>query len=96
MKNLCENSQLPQQVDYFHKKGPTTDPWLDCCKCWMQVDWKCMEFVTAGWCTVKQLRLDQTIGNMACGDSTGSNQIEKDMIFVLPGCVWGKEGSEMV
>ena len=55
-----------------------------------------MEFVTAGLCTVKQLRLDQIIGNMACGDSTESKQIEKDLIFVPPGCVWGKEGDEMV
>ena len=27
-----------------------------------------MEFVAAGWCTVKQLRPDQTIRNLICGD----------------------------
>ena len=54
MEILHKNSQLPQHIDYFCKKGLTTDVWLDskcasdwrCCKCGMQVDCKCMEFVT--------------------------------------------------
>ena len=36
---------------------------------------------------VKQLRLDQTIRNLTCGDSTGSNRIEKDQIDVPSGLV---------
>ena len=27
-----------------------------------------MEFVPAGWCTRKQLRLDQAVRNLTCGD----------------------------
>ena len=35
-----------------------------CCKCGVWVDCKCMEFVAAGWCTRKQLRLNQTKRNV--------------------------------
>ena len=34
----------------------------------MQVDCRCMEFVVAGWCTAKELRLDQTIRELTCDD----------------------------
>ena len=41
-----------------------------------------MEFVAVGCCTGKCLRLYQIITNLTsgdtCGDSTGSNRIEKD------------------
>ena len=30
--------------------------------------------------------------NIACGDSTGINQIEKDKVCIPPGLVWEKEG----
>ena len=61
-----------------------------------------MEFLAAGWCTGKWLRLFQNkksyfwwYGNPACGDFTGSNQIKKDQACVSPGPVWGmrREGS---
>ena len=49
-----------------------------------------MEFVTAGWCQRKWLRLYQTIKNLTFsnmenpvfGDLTGSKQIEKDQVRV--------------
>ena len=34
----------------------------------MWVDYKCVEFVAAGWCTRKWLGLDQTIRNLTSGD----------------------------
>ena len=49
-----------------------------------------MELVAAGWRMVKYLRLDQTIRNLTCGNYTGSNQLVKDQLGVLPGLVWGK------
>ena len=33
------------------------------------VDYKCMEFVAAGWCTKKWLRFDQIIRNLTSGDA---------------------------
>ena len=53
-------------------KKPTADVRLNskctsdrmCCKCGVWVDCKCMEFVAAGWCTRKQLRLNQTKRNV--------------------------------
>ena len=42
------------------------------------MDCKYMEMIDVGRCTRKSLRLDQT-----CGDSTGSNWIEKDKIVHL-------------
>ena len=76
MELLQENSRQFQWVDYICRKGPTADVQLyskcssvwRCCKCGVKVDWKCVEFVIAGWCTRKWLRLDQTIGNLTCGD----------------------------
>ena len=56
------------------------------CEVW--VDCKYMEFVAAGCCTRKWLRFDQTIRNVtwefACGESTGSNRIEKCQGRVSP------------
>ena len=58
--------------------------------------WVCMEFVAAGRFTVKQLKPDQTIRNLICGDlkircdSTESNRVEKDWVGVRPRLVWGK------
>ena len=60
----------------FPQKSSTADVRLDSkcasdwryCKCEMEVDCKCTEAVVAGWCTVNQLRLDQTIRNLTCGD----------------------------
>ena len=40
-----------------------------CCKCEVEVNCKCMEFVAAGWCTGKQLRLDQTISEIGMFDN---------------------------
>ena len=40
-----------------------------CCECRVWVDCKCMEFLTADWCTKMWLRLDQTIRNLNSGDS---------------------------
>ena len=34
--------------------------------------------------------------NRACGDSTGSNRIEKDVVGVPLGLVWGKGGGGVV
>ena len=31
------------------------------------MDWKCVEFVIAGRCARRSLRLDQTIGSLTCG-----------------------------
>ena len=62
------------------------------CQCGVWVDCKCMEFVAAA----KQLRLDQAIKNLTCGDSTGRNRIEKDWVGVPPGLVWGNRGGRVV
>ena len=35
-------------------------------------------------------------GNPACGDSTGSNRIEKDQVRLSPRFVWGKRGEGLV
>ena len=77
MELLQENSRQFQWVDYICRKGPTADvqlyskcsPVWSCCKCGVLVDWKCVEFVIAGWCTRESLRLGQTIGNLTCGDA---------------------------
>ena len=59
-----------------------------------------MEFMAAGWCTGKWLRLYQTIRNLTSGDMggdlTGINQIEKDQACVPPRPVWGKRGEGAV
>lgn len=34
--------------------------------------------------------------NVTCGDSSGSDRVEKDWVRVLPGLVWGKEKKSMV
>ena len=41
---------------------------LEVLQVWVQVDYKCLEFVATGCCIKKQLRLDQTIKNLTCGD----------------------------
>ena len=38
------------------------------CKCGVQVDCKCMEFVTSGSYKRKWLRVDRTIRDLTCGD----------------------------
>ena len=91
---LCESRGL------FRKKSSTADVRLDfkctfdwrCCKCGVALDCKCMEFVAADWCTVKHLRVDQTVRNLTCGDWTGSNRTVKDQVCVTPGFVWGNRG----
>ena len=59
-----------------------------------------MEFMAAGWCTGKWLRLYQTIRNLTSGDMggdlTGINQTEKDQACVPPRPVWGKRGEGAV
>ena len=50
-----------------------------------------MEFVATGWCTVKQLRLDQTIINITCSDleisvvviRLGVTELEKTKLMYL-------------
>ena len=37
--------------------------------CGVWVEYKCMEFVAAGWCTKKWLRFNQTIRNLTSGDA---------------------------
>ena len=34
--------------------------------------------------------------NLTCGDSTSSNGIEKDLVRVFPGLIWGKEKEGVV
>ena len=58
-----------------------------------------MKIIAEGWCTEKQLRLDQTIRSLTCGDLEipyASNGIEKVQIGVPPGLIWGKRGGEVV
>ena len=62
------------------------------------MDCKSLELVVAGWCTVKSLKLDQTLRNLICGDLkiflvgilTVSNWVEKGWVGVSPGLAWGK------
>ena len=50
-----------------------------------------MEFVATGWCTVKQLRLDQTLRNITCSDleisvvviRLGVTELEKTKLMYL-------------
>ena len=50
-----------------------------------------MEFVATGWCTVKQLRLDQTLKNITCSDleisvvviRLGVTELEKTKLMYL-------------
>ena len=51
-----------------------------------------MEYIAAGWCTRKLVRLDQTMRNLTCSDlgipldSNGSNHFEKEedgVIYLL-------------
>ena len=63
-----------------------------------------MEFVAAGWCIMKWLRLDQTIRNLICSDleillvviRLGVNELKKKQVCVPPGLVWGKGGGWVV
>ena len=74
MELFSKNSQRPKNVDYFCKmlyRGCST--WFQihlrlerCCKYGVSVDCKCMEFIAAGWCTGKYLKLDQTIREIFC------------------------------
>ena len=65
-----------QAYHVFPQKSSTADVRLDsicasnwsCFKCEVRVDCKCMEFLVASLCRVKQLRLGQTIRNLTCGD----------------------------
>ena len=68
MELLCENSQRPKHVDCFRKKAPlqTSDWILNAESKW--VECKCMEFVAAGLCARKWLRLYQTTRNATSGD----------------------------
>ena len=50
-----------------------------------------MEFVAAGWCTGKYLRLDQTITLLGMiGPEV--TRFEKDRIRLPPGLAWGGKG----
>ena len=68
MEFLCENSQRPKHVDCFCKKAllQTSDWILNVESKW--VECKCMEFVAAGLCARKWLRLYQTTRNATSGD----------------------------
>ena len=68
----CKNSHQPRTCWLFLQKSSTTDLESDskcesnqrCCKCGVWVECKCMEFVAAGLCTWKWLRLYQSIRNL--------------------------------
>ena len=83
------------QVDYIWQKDPITDVQLDskctpdctCCKCGVQE--VCNRSLVHK--EVAEARSDYrksyflSCRNIACGDSTWSNQIEKDRVRVLAG-----------
>ena len=78
---LCENNRRPQQVDYFRKKAqPQIFDWIPNAppiRGAVKVGWR---QIASAWslqapvcnrrliCTVRQLRLDQAIRNLTCGD----------------------------
>ena len=63
---FCENSQRPYHVDYFYKKAPPQIfDWISNAP---TTGGAVNEFVVAGWCRWRYLRLDQTTRNLTCSD----------------------------
>ena len=72
--NIRDRAVLQKQPSVLTRwpllqKSPTTGVWQDykcrsnrtCCQCGVWVDCRCIEFVVAGWCAKKWLRLYQTM-----------------------------------
>ena len=84
------------------QKSPTTDFWQDskcesdrrCCECGVLVDCRCMEFVVAGWCARKWLRLYQTTRNKKSYFwRFGKSELKKNRVVYLLDLFWGKRSA---
>ena len=100
---LCKNSQRSKRVDCFPQKSSTTNLWLD--SEWGS-DQRCVGGMQIHGTRGRKLVYKEVVeallnyqkyyfwwcGNPDCGDTTGSNQIEKFQAHVPSRPAWEKRG----